>query len=314
MQSAAQHQLSKRGSGSGRVAVVLVTYNRKKLLMECLSAVLAQSRGVDKVFLIDNASTDQTYETLVAHEFLKSDIVEYIRNEKNTGGAGGFYQGMKLAVAEGYDWLWVIDDDVEPERDALEKALEYGAVFDCIQMNRLAPNGEEFKWEQIYSPQLNVINFKDTLQYANFAEVNVFCFEGLVIKRKVIEKVGLPPASFFIRWDDLLYGYLCSRVSNIALVKNSILKRKLESPSGFASNFSVFYELRNRVWTRKVVFAVEKFGFYYKFAANLFEFLMLTKLVLENPRVFTGAIKGYLTGIFTRPVEFDDLVNGYKGL
>lgn len=295
------------------MAVVLVTYNRKILLVECLSAVLNQTRLVDKVFLIDNASTDGTYETLVEHRLLESERVEYIRNENNTGGAGGFSQGISLAAAEGYDWLWIIDDDVEPERDALEKALEYGAMFECIQMNRLDPSGEEFKWEQTYAPQLNVIQFKNILHYAKFAAVNVFCFEGLLIKRKVIEQIGLPPASFFIRWDDLLYGYLCSKVSNIALVKNAILKRKLGSPSGFASNFSIFYELRNRVWTRKIVFAVEEFGLYYRFVAALFEFLMLVKLLAENPRVFVGAVKGYLVGLCTRPVEFDELVHGPTG-
>ena len=47
-----------------RVAAVVVTYNRKELLMECLEALLRQTRPLQAIYIIDNASTDGTPELL----------------------------------------------------------------------------------------------------------------------------------------------------------------------------------------------------------------------------------------------------------
>lgn len=295
-----------------RIAAVIVTYNRKELLRECLSAVLGQTRQVDRVFLIDNASTDNTFEYLTEQGLLSTNIIKYIRNEKNTGGAGGFSQGIKIAFEGGYDWLWIMDDDVEPKLDALERAFEYSDTFDCIQMNRVDPTGRDFKWEQAYCPILNTVRFKDTLEYNQIAQVNLFCFEGLLINRKVIDAVGYPPASYFIRWDDLLYGYLCSRVANIALVKNSILKRKLHPLNGYSSKLSVYYELRNRVWTRKIIHAIDKPHVFYKCCSMVAEFLTVCVTSLSYPRLILASWKGYFGGILTVPPEYQIIVSKNK--
>ena len=103
-----------------RVCAVIVTYNRKALLKECLEAVLAQTRPPDHVLVVDNASTDGTAEML-REEFPQ---VEVLRLPENQGGAGGFHEGMKRAYEEGFDWLWLMDDDTIPRPEALEALLE----------------------------------------------------------------------------------------------------------------------------------------------------------------------------------------------
>ncbi|MEA2426991.1 MAG: rhamnopyranosyl-N-acetylglucosaminyl-diphospho-decaprenol beta,3/1,4-galactofuranosyltransferase, partial [Thermoleophilaceae bacterium] len=42
------------------VAAAVVTHNRRELLGQCVEAILAQTRPVSKVLVIDNASTDGT--------------------------------------------------------------------------------------------------------------------------------------------------------------------------------------------------------------------------------------------------------------
>lgn len=49
---------------SEKVCAVIVTYNRKELLRECLKAVLGQTRPPDHILVVDNASTDGTLEML----------------------------------------------------------------------------------------------------------------------------------------------------------------------------------------------------------------------------------------------------------
>src|SRR4051812_18012026 len=95
---------------SERVCAVVVTFNRKKLLVECLRGLLAQTRPLDHLIVINNASTDGTADMLAA-EFPELDVVHL---PSNVGGAGGFHAGMKWARENGFDWTWVMDDDVAP--------------------------------------------------------------------------------------------------------------------------------------------------------------------------------------------------------
>ena len=131
------------------VCAVVVTYNRKELLIECLDGLLRQTRPIDAIYIIDNASTDNTPEFLKEKGFIQElppknltkswekefEIknltdgqpikLRYIRMHENTGGAGGFHEGVKRAYEKGYDWLWLMDDDAEPYENALQLLKDY---------------------------------------------------------------------------------------------------------------------------------------------------------------------------------------------
>ncbi len=107
---------------SQTVAALVVTYNRFDLLSLTIQALLAQTRQVDAIVLLDNGSTDGTYEKLLASG-LDLSRVDYVRLEPNRGPARGFWQGMSYAHAGGADWVWVMDDDVLPDPDCLETML-----------------------------------------------------------------------------------------------------------------------------------------------------------------------------------------------
>ena len=93
------------------IAAVIVTYNRKKLLGENIRMLLKQTKLVDKIFIVDNCSTDGTAEYLQENGWKESKRFIYIKTESNIGGAGGFYTGAKAAFDAGADWLVLMDDD-----------------------------------------------------------------------------------------------------------------------------------------------------------------------------------------------------------
>ena len=101
-----------------KVIAVVVTYNRKALLVECINALRAQSRPLDGILIVNNGSTDGTEEWLQQ----QTDI-QFI-SQKNTGSSGGFSTGISWAYSNGYSWIWCMDDDGYPKQDALEKILE----------------------------------------------------------------------------------------------------------------------------------------------------------------------------------------------
>lgn len=107
---------------SSKVAAVVVTYNRKAILGQCLAAIHGQTRRPDRIIIMDNGSTDGTYDDLAEQGLLTDDTV-FVRFAENRGPARAFWQGMSHAYADGADWVWVMDDDIIPDPTALEVLL-----------------------------------------------------------------------------------------------------------------------------------------------------------------------------------------------
>ena len=105
-----------------RVTAVVVTYNRLKLLKECIEALLAQTYPEMDILVVNNNSTDGTQEYL--DELTgKNKKVKNLSLPENIGGSGGFYEGMKCAIKDNPDWLWIMDDDTIPEKDCVMQLL-----------------------------------------------------------------------------------------------------------------------------------------------------------------------------------------------
>ena len=114
-----------------RIATIVVTYNRKELLLECLEHLFDQSYGSD-IIVVDNNSDDGTEEAL--RELIEKKKIQYINTGANLGGAGGFQYGIKYATESGYDYLWIMDDDSMPTSNALEELLRWGKTY-CLQVH-----------------------------------------------------------------------------------------------------------------------------------------------------------------------------------
>ena len=105
------------GAGAATdVVAVVVTWNRRDLLVECLAALRAQTLPPTHLVVVDNASTDGTAELLAAEPGL-----EVVTLSANTGGAGGFAAGIELALTFGPDLVWLLDDDTVPTGTAAER-------------------------------------------------------------------------------------------------------------------------------------------------------------------------------------------------
>ncbi|MGO2178857.1 glycosyltransferase, partial [Cellulosimicrobium funkei] len=103
-----------------RVVAVVVAYARRDLLVEALDALAVQTRPVDAVLVVDNASPDDSAVVAATHGVAPT-VLELARN---TGGAGGFAVGLAHAVEEmAADLVWLMDDDTIPTPGALQELL-----------------------------------------------------------------------------------------------------------------------------------------------------------------------------------------------
>jgi rhamnopyranosyl-N-acetylglucosaminyl-diphospho-decaprenol beta-1,3/1,4-galactofuranosyltransferase len=214
------------------VAAVVVTFNRKQLLTECLNALLTQTHPVDRVIVVDNASADGTPEFLYEKGYLDNSLIEYVRLAENTGGAGGFHEGVKRAYEMGYEWIWLMDDDAEPLLDALEVLAKH---FDTEKVSALAGTVRDF--EGISLMNRGVINFAPVFPVIHqpldldsykkeVVEIDVASFVGILVSRNSISKIGLPKKEFFIHYDDLEYSIRLKQTGKILLITDSTILHK----------------------------------------------------------------------------------------
>ena len=141
-----------------KVIAVVVTYNRQRLLSECIDALKNQSRPVDKILVINNGSNDNT------ESWLKSQAGLDYFTQKNVGSGGGFYTGIKLAYEQRlYDWIWLMDDDGFPKENALENLLEGDdeklCLRNCAVINK--DDKKSFVWKT--GNYNNIDEVKDTV-------------------------------------------------------------------------------------------------------------------------------------------------------
>lgn len=203
------------------VAAVVVTYNRKELLRECLDSIIQQSCPVKKIILIDNASADGTYSMLAENHYLDKDLLIYRRMQHNLGGAGGFYEGIKIARDLDCDWIWVMDDDTIPSKDCLLELLNAEKTLvekngmrgkDCIRkVAYLAsaiygPDGEYMNIPEVsLRPSPNGYAYWYAFLEDGLIAIKRATFVSLLINRDAVIRCGLPCKDYFIWGDDTEY-------------------------------------------------------------------------------------------------------------
>ncbi|MCO5385893.1 MAG: glycosyltransferase family 2 protein [Desulfosporosinus sp.] len=218
------------------VAAIVVTYNRKELLYKNITSLLSQNKDKSDIFIIDNASTDGTYEYM--KHFIDNKKVFYINTGKNLGGAGGFTFGIKNAVLAGYEYIWLMDDDTIPLSNALEELLQASYLLDgsygFLSSAVLWTDGTAslMNIPQIKQPWYRKLNYlKDGLLLCKQAS-----FVSLFIKSEVIYTVGLPIGEFFIWADDFEYTQRIARKYDCYIVGKSqvIHEMKFNNTSNIA--------------------------------------------------------------------------------
>ncbi|WCG22713.1 glycosyltransferase family 2 protein [Vagococcus lutrae] len=195
-----------------KVIGLIVTYNRKNLLIESLQALLNQTHKLKEIVVIDNNSTDGTSELFSNSGLFEKKGITYRKMDNNIGGAGGFYEGIKYIHENcDYDFLWLMDDDTISYPNSLEQLL--------IAYNHVKKEQPSFLASTVYGPEKEPMNvpgistrkhengYVDWYRYLKHGIVQIerATFVSLLISNKGIEKVGYPIKEYFIWGDDTEY-------------------------------------------------------------------------------------------------------------
>ena len=286
-----------------KIAVVVVTYNRKALLERSLAALIGQTQKPDRIIVVDNASSDGTIDMLRKNGWLARDDIELLRLQDNTGGAGGFAAGIAHASAMSFDWIWIMDDDAIAQADALETLLDqpldqsnvYGsvAVFGDKLSWPMLPLVDGRKKERIY----------DVADLPPSVEVLFIPFLGLLVSSAMVSEIGPPDGGFFIAADDVDYCLRARRHgARIILISSSRIEHPASESYQLRFPWGSFHALRLTPWKRyydvrnRLFVARNHYGaaMYYKTIPGSF-LRLLAALLHEQDR--KGQLRAFLAGM-----------------
>jgi rhamnopyranosyl-N-acetylglucosaminyl-diphospho-decaprenol beta-1,3/1,4-galactofuranosyltransferase len=226
-----------------KVIAVVVTYNRANLLSNCINAIRQQTVKPHTILVINNGSTDHTEQWLSSQHDL-----QFI-TQKNVGSGGGFFTGINWAFRNKYTWIWCMDDDGYPKEDALENILAADTDQLCLRNCAVLNNKDKrsFVWK--------------TNGYATISEVPSKLiygvghpFNGTLLHRSIVERVGLPDAKLFLWGDETEYYYRITRANKIPVctVTDSIHYHPASACSikndwDHKKSWKMYYYVRNRL-------------------------------------------------------------------
>lgn len=235
------------------VATIVVTYNRKHFLLQCVRSLLAQSHSIDCIYIIDNNCTDGTLELLEAEGISAHPRIRIITLSSNTGGAGGFSHGMRIAYNEGYQWVWVMDDDAVALPDTLANLLEVAASRNTSHILGVCPRVINYSSKELEYYQHKRLNKLFIQQYYvplagdSTSDIDGNAFVGPIFHRTCFAVCGFPNDRFFIWVDDLDFTYRIACLGSLILAHNTEILHQDPSP-GKPTPKKKYYGSRNFIY------------------------------------------------------------------
>lgn len=211
----------KPGEQRPLVYIVVLNYNGRRWLEACFNSLLAAEYEFIKILMIDNASTDGSV-GLVKELFPQ---VEIIANSTNLGFPAGNNIGIGRALAEGADYVVLLNSDTKVKADWLTELVAVGES--CPQIGILGPvqlryDDEEFNnWTvAALNRHLDELkNWDSARQWIPVEWVEGSCF---AVKRRVFKEVGLLDPIYFAFFEEIDF---CRRATcagyQVALVPRS---------------------------------------------------------------------------------------------
>lgn len=234
------------------ISIIALNYNQLQVTCEFLDSLGTLTYPNIEVIVVDNASTEDPE----PHIRLHYPEVILIKSQRNLGFTGGNNLGIRAAKGMYY---FIVNNDTEVTPDMLEKLLEPFSTDDAIG---------------VVCPKIRYHSNPEMIQYAGFTEINPFTGRNrsvggneidkgqhdtpgytayahgaaMLVKREVVEKVGMMPEIYFIYYEELDWSAQIRRSGyNIYYQPKAVIFHKASVTMGRESANRAYYFNRNRV-------------------------------------------------------------------
>ncbi len=252
-----------------KVSIVILNWNGKEFIFGCLDSVrkLKTENWKLETVVVDNASTDDSVEEIEK----KYEDIKILRNQKNLGFAEGNNVGIRYALKNGADYVLILNPDTiidenlvvqlikvaeKDEKVGLASPKVYFAPGYEFHKNRYQKDesgkviwyaGGIIDWDNILSPHRGVDEV-DRGQYNKVVETDYASGSCMLIKKEVLEKIGLFDKKLFLYWEDSDLSQRAKRAGwKVLYVPQAKIWHKVAASSAIGSALNDYYLTRNRL-------------------------------------------------------------------
>ena len=201
-----------------KVSIIIPVYNTEKYIKKCLDSILSQTMTDYEIILVDDRSTDCSYDIMRSYEKNYPSIIKVIRNEQNSGA--GKSRNAGLSIANG-DYVSFIDSDDYISKDMIEKLYlgckENNAEISRVNIQRMYKGiGLNVLGRNVNFTSNQIINPSNQPEYISK--------ETPVCTNKMFNHQFIGNAKFpeNLKWEDLPFTIpLLAKASSIALIADT---------------------------------------------------------------------------------------------
>jgi len=235
-----------------KVDIILLNWNNEEDTIECIESLKKINYDNYKIIVVDNGSKEESISKI---EKQYSDLC-IIKNESNLGFAGGNNIGIKYAIDNNADYVLLINNDTIVDENFLTELVEVGGadekngllgskIYFHSEKNRIWFVGGKVNWLKNKGTHIGLDEI-DEGQYDKIKEVDYLTGCCLLIKKEVIERIGVLEEDYFLYYEDTDFslraqneGYKC-----IYVPESKIYHKISRSTKPGSANY-IYYHVRN---------------------------------------------------------------------
>jgi GT2 family glycosyltransferase len=286
------------------ISIITVNYNGLDMTLDLLKSIDKQSYKNIEIFVVDNASREDP-----AMFFQKNHPeVKFIRSEKNLGFAGG--NNLAVKEAKG-DFLFFINNDAEITEGCLDKLValfkekpKLGIVSPLLLYFNESKGSDKDLIQYAGTTRVDSVTARnrtlgekerDNGQFNTATETAYAHGAAMMIKRQVVDNVGIMFEDFFLYYEELDW---CERIRkagyDIYVEPRARVYHKESASVGQMSTLKTFYINRNRIYFMRRNFGginlllFSLFLFFITIPKNVLMFLLRGQV--DHAKVFLKAV------------------------
>ena len=179
-----------------KVAVIIPTHNRVEMLCRCITSVLESDYGLLSIFVIDDGSSDETFEILQN----KYSDVRVIKGNGSLWWSGSINEGIRKALLADFDYMLLLNDDVVVDPKAVSSLVKCARdnpqtiigsiVYDKFNPKKIWSAGVGLRWP--WPGEFTIGQGEnDNGQFDGVRHVESMPGMGTFINRKIVDRIGL---------------------------------------------------------------------------------------------------------------------------
>jgi GT2 family glycosyltransferase len=265
------------------VYFIVLNWNQRDLTLDCLASLAELDYPCYRIILVDNGSQDDSVP--VIHE--RFPDVALIENGENLGYSLGNNAGIQRAMSEGADYIFLLNNDTEVDPTMLTKLVDVaesdpeigmvGPTMYCAEPPNMiwsTVNHIDWRHGKLVRPYMAKIDDPPGhLLPGSPVEVDYIDTCAILVKREVINRIGMMNGDYFINFDDLDWNVRAHKVGyKITYVPSARMWHKVSATMGQASPATTYYMTRNALL------------FFWNHAPGLARILVVSLILLRTVR------------------------------